>query len=103
MAPTHTHTPTPAAAAVPPPPNSLSTETAAVRHVTFWRNGFSFGDGALLAYGDPANQALLAQVNAGLAPPRILNVVPGQLVELRVAKRITEDYTPPLPARPSSS
>ncbi len=29
------------------------------------------------------------------APPSILNVLPGQPVELRVAKRTTEDYVPP--------
>lgn len=29
------------------------------------------------------------------APPSVLNVLPGQPVELRVAKRTTEDYVPP--------
>jgi len=29
------------------------------------------------------------------APPSILNVLPGQPVELRVAKRTTDDYVPP--------
>lgn len=29
-------------------------------------------------------------------PPAVLNVQPGQHVELRVTKRITEDYAPPV-------
>ena len=33
------------------------------------------------------------------APPQILGVLPGQPVELRVAKRVAENYSPP-PKRP---
>ncbi|KAH7925749.1 SEP-domain-containing protein [Leucogyrophana mollusca] len=87
-----------------PDPNASAEgddDETAIRHVTFWRNGFSVEDGELLVYGDPANEELLAQLNSGLAPPHILNVVPGQPVELRVAKRLNEDYTPP-PKRPSA-
>ncbi len=34
--------------------------------------------------------------NGRTAPPHIFNVAPGQLVELRVSNRTTEDYAPPL-------
>jgi len=77
-----------------PPPNSEPENTTAIRHLTFWRDGFSVEDGELMRYDDPANEQVLTEINAGRAPPHIMNVLPGQPVELRVAKRFTEDYTP---------
>lgn len=77
-------------------------------------------DGELMRYDDPANDQILAEINAGCvsftihatgcikynvgsrAPPQILNVLPGQPVELRVAKRLSENYTPP-PKRPTAA
>ncbi|KAH7904241.1 SEP domain-containing protein [Hygrophoropsis aurantiaca] len=85
-----------------PPPAATEGEEAAIRHATFWRNGFSFGDGQLLEYGDPANEQLLVQLNSGIAPTHMLNIKPGQLVELHIAKRLSEDYIPP-PKAPSGS
>ena len=37
----------------------------AVRHITFWREGFSIEDGELLRYDDPANAQVLAEINSG--------------------------------------
>jgi len=37
----------------------------------------------------------LTEINSGIAPPSVLNVNPGQPVELRVAKRTNDDYVPP--------
>ncbi|KAH8105334.1 SEP domain-containing protein [Cristinia sonorae] len=75
----------------------------AIRSITFWQNGFSIGNGPLMEYSDPSNQKILEEINAGRAPTRILNVLPGQLVELRVAKRLGEPYTPSLStAQPGS-
>ncbi|RKO95838.1 SEP-domain-containing protein, partial [Caulochytrium protostelioides] len=71
-----------------------ATETA-VRELTFWRDGFSVGDGALLRYDDPANSELLNHINSGRAPPSLLNIQYGQPVEVRVTRRINEDYVPP--------
>jgi len=85
-----------------PPPSSESEDTPAIRHLTFWRDGFSVEDGQLMRYDDPANDQILGEINAGRAPPQILNVQPGQPVELRVAKRLTENYTP-LPKRPMAA
>ncbi|KAI9432401.1 SEP-domain-containing protein, partial [Lactarius indigo] len=72
----------------PPSP----TEETAIRHLTFWRDGFSVEDGELRRYDDPAQAQILSEINAGRAPPSILDVLPGQPVELRVARRTEEDY-----------
>lgn len=47
-----------------------------------------------MRYDDPANEQILGEISAGRAPPHILNVLPGQPVELRVAKRLSENYVP---------
>jgi UBX domain-containing protein 1 len=52
-----------------------------------------------MRYDDPANEQILAEINAGRAPPQILNVTTGQPVELQVAKRLSENYIPS-PTRP---
>jgi len=72
-------------------------EEHAIRHLTFWRDGFSIDDGPLLRYDVPENEATLKAINQGQAPPQVLNVRYGQPVELRVARRMTEDYRPPSP------
>ncbi|KAI0808279.1 hypothetical protein C8Q74DRAFT_1232451 [Fomes fomentarius] len=80
-----------------PDPNAESAEAeqeTAIRHLTFWREGFSVEDGELMRYDDPANQQILDEINAGRAPPRILNVNVDQPVELRVVKRLQDSYVP---------
>nr|VWO99986.1 Uncharacterized protein [Ganoderma boninense] len=74
-------------------------EETAIRHLTFWQDGFSVEDGELMRYDDPANEQVLAEINSGRAPPQILNVSPGQPVELRVVKRLAERYAPSPRAR----
>jgi len=74
------------------PPNPA--EETAIRHLTFWRDGFSVEDGDLRRYDDPAQAQILSEINAGRAPPSILDVLPGQPVELRVSRRTDEDYVP---------
>lgn len=92
------------------------TDQTIIRHLTVWRNGIQIEDGELMRYDDPAHADVLEAINAGYllfyfhscvycyidsfpfcseAPPSILNTHPNQHVELRVAKRITEDYVPP--------
>lgn len=66
----------------------------AQRNITFWRNGFSVEDGEFYSYADPANEQLLAEINTGRAPVSVLNVRPGQPVEVVVSKRVSEDYVP---------
>ncbi|KAG8947005.1 hypothetical protein FRC04_011302 [Tulasnella sp. 424] len=66
----------------------------AVREITFWKTGFTIQDGPLMQYDDPANAEILRSINSGNAPPSILNVQVGQPVELRVSRRLNEDYVP---------
>ncbi|GLB42820.1 putative SEP-domain-containing protein [Lyophyllum shimeji] len=83
-----------------PDPNALpEDEVPVIRHLTFWQDGFTVEDGDLLRYDDPNNAELLAQINAGRAPPSILNVLPGQPVEVRITKRTDEPYVPPRGAK----
>ena len=46
-------------------------EETAIRHLTFWQDGFSVEDGELMRYDDPANEQILAEINSGCAslPP----------------------------------
>ena len=96
---------------------TVITEETIIRHLTVWRNGIQVEDGELMRYDDPAHADVLEAINAGYlllrfhscvyrhteiylfvcseAPPSIMNTRPDQHVELRVAKRITEDYVPP--------
>ncbi|KAN0065743.1 protein phosphatase regulator [Thecaphora frezii] len=71
----------------------------ALRHLTFWQEGFSIEDGPLMRYDDPTHAPVLNSINAGRAPLSLLNVRPGQRVELRVARRTNEQYVPP-PMKP---
>ncbi|TFY78376.1 hypothetical protein EWM64_g5639 [Hericium alpestre] len=77
-----------------PTPREAEQETA-IRHLTFWRDGFSVEEGELMRYDDPAHSQILNEINSGRAPPAILNVLPGQPVEVRVSKRLNEDYVAP--------
>ncbi|KJA18690.1 hypothetical protein HYPSUDRAFT_45028 [Hypholoma sublateritium FD-334 SS-4] len=81
--------------AKPRTPAPADQERAAVSYLTFWRNGFQLGRGTpLRRYDDPAQAAVLAQINAGSASAAVLGVQAGELVELRVSKRTREDYVP---------
>ncbi|KAJ2746196.1 protein phosphatase regulator [Coemansia sp. BCRC 34301] len=79
-------------------------DEVAVRELTFWRNGFSLGDGPLFNTEDPVNRQNLEAILQGRAPLDILNVRPGQQVEMKVTNRRDEDYVPPAqpPALPFS-
>ncbi|KAJ2799037.1 protein phosphatase regulator, partial [Coemansia guatemalensis] len=66
--------------------------------LTFWRNGFSIGDGPLYNLEDPVNRQNLEAILQGRAPLDILNVRPGQRVEMKIAVRRGEDYVPSAPS-----
>ncbi|KAH9917736.1 uncharacterized protein B0H18DRAFT_1123446 [Fomitopsis serialis] len=85
---------------IPDPSSSIPPEEeTAIRHLTFWRDGFSVEDGDLMRYDDPTNAQILNEINSGRAPPHILNVSPGQPVELRVVKRLSDEFVAPPKAR----
>lgn len=50
-------------------------EEVQVRHLTFWRDGFSVEDGPLMKYDDPANQEILTAIKAGYVPSILLSYV----------------------------
>ncbi|KAH8113090.1 SEP-domain-containing protein [Phellopilus nigrolimitatus] len=83
----------------PEEPATGQQQERAIRHLTFWRDGFSVEDGPLMRYDNPENAERLRAIDQGQAPPSLLNVSNGQPVELRVARRTDEEYTPP-PPRP---
>lgn len=75
-------------------------EEVAVRHLTFWQDGFSIDDGDLMRYDE--HRELLAAIQAGRAPISLLKVKHDQPVELRIAERRNEPWTrqPPPPQGP---
>lgn len=76
-------------------PDPSTSNNTVIRHITFWRNGFTIENGELMRYDDPNNAQILSQIHAGNAPPSLLNVEVGQEVEVQVDKRIGEDYVEP--------
>ncbi|BGP11426.1 protein phosphatase regulator [Rhodotorula toruloides] len=66
-------------------------EEVAIRHLTFWQDGFSIDDGDLMRYED--HRELLAAIQAGRAPISFLKVKHDQPVELRIAERRNEKWT----------
>ena len=64
------------------------------RHLHFWEDGFSVDDGPLFRLDDPNNAAVLAQIKSGRAPLSILNVLPGQEVDVKLEQH-NEKYVAP--------
>ncbi|KAJ7668203.1 SEP domain-containing protein [Mycena rosella] len=87
--------PPPASNSESAPPYTELGATPAVRQFTFWRDGFSFGDGPLLRYDDPNNVTILEGINSGTVSPALLGVRRGQAVDLIVTQRTHEDYAAP--------
>jgi len=79
----------------PPPP--AEEEETQVRHLTFWRNGFSIEDGPLMSYDDPANKELLEAIHSGRAPPSLFGVRYNQPLQVMVDQKTNEDYVKPKP------
>lgn len=73
-------------------PQRLSKVT---REITFWRQGFTVGEGPLHRYDDPANASVLQELNAGRVPIGLLDVEFGQDVDVSVFRKTDEDYVPP--------
>ncbi|CAN6643916.1 UBX domain-containing protein 1 [Trichomonascus vanleenenianus] len=69
--------------------------TVVSRQLIFWKEGFSVEDGPLYRYDDPNNMQLLNAVNSGSAPLSLLNVRPGQRVDVRILRRMEDNYEPP--------
>lgn len=67
------------------------------RRLTFWRNGFTVEDGPLHSYDNPANVNILRAMERGSAPLSLLNVAPGQAVDVNVSRQLDQDYIAPKP------
>lgn len=44
---------------------AAATDEIAIRHLTFWRDGFTVEDGPLMRYDDPANEETLRAIDQG--------------------------------------
>lgn len=75
--------------------NPYSATQLAIRHIIFWRTGFTIENGPLHLYSDAQNERILMGIQNGAVHADLLNVAHGQPVELRVPKKLTEDYVPP--------
>ncbi|OLY83097.1 UBX domain-containing protein 3 [Smittium mucronatum] len=62
------------------------------RTLHIWRNGFSIEDGALYSFDEPRSQSILEKLLQGHAPLDILDVKPGQPVEMLVSKKTDQDF-----------
>lgn len=64
------------------------------RILHFWQDGFSIDDGDLYRFDDQANAQILQQIRSGRAPLHIMNVGPGQEVDVNVVPH-EEKYVKP--------
>lgn len=64
------------------------------RQITFWKQGFQVDDGPLYLYDDEANANSLRELNRGRVPMSILNVGFSQDVDVKVIRRVDEEWTP---------
>lgn len=67
------------------------------RTMHLWADGVSIDDGPLFRFDDPANQPLMEQINQGHAPLSMLDVQPGQEVDLQLDPHKDENYVKPKP------
>lgn len=66
------------------------------RTLHFWADGFSVDDGELFRTDDPRNAEILEGIRQGRAPLSIMNVQPGQEVDVEI-KQHDEKYIKPKP------
>lgn len=80
-----------------PDPNADTPRSAPMveRTLHIWDDGFSIDDGPLHRYDDPANRRTLEMINRGSAPLELMNVEPGQAVDVRLDQHRGENYTAP--------
>jgi UBX domain-containing protein 1 len=80
--------------AIPAAPQSAGPPERVERTLHFWTDGFSVDDGDLYRSDDPRNAELLELIQRGRAPLRIMNVLPGQEVDVEI-KEHKEKYVKP--------
>ena len=65
------------------------------RTLHLWADGVSIDDGPLFRFDDPANAAIMADINRGRAPLALLDVQPDQEVDLNLEPHKGENYVQP--------
>lgn len=65
------------------------------RTLHLWEDGFSIDDGALYRYDDPRNRHTLEMINRGSAPLDLMDVAPGQAVDVRLEEHRGEKFVQP--------
>lgn len=65
------------------------------RTLHLWADGVSIDDGPLFRFDDPANQSMMAEINQGRAPLALLDVQPGQEVDLNLDPHKDQNYVQP--------
>ncbi|EAW14745.1 protein phosphatase regulator SHP1 [Aspergillus clavatus NRRL 1] len=80
----------------PSAPPSLQRPQRVQRTLHFWADGFSVDDGDLFRSDDPRNAEILDGIRQGRAPLSIMNVQPGQEVDVEI-KQHEEKYVKPKP------
>ncbi|KDQ58115.1 hypothetical protein JAAARDRAFT_257133 [Jaapia argillacea MUCL 33604] len=68
-------------------------EIAAIRHITFWRDGFNIGDGELMRYDDPANAQILSRMRGPAEPPSAAGTNSSRLFLLLPVKPVVVGMT----------
>jgi UBX domain-containing protein 1 len=79
---------------IPAAPEPIAPPERVQRTLHFWTDGFSVDDGDLYRSDDPRNAELLELIRRGRAPLRIMNVAPGQEVDVEI-KEHKEKYVKP--------
>lgn len=75
-----------------PQPRGRAERVERVLH--FWQDGFSIDDGDLFRFDDSRNAEILNSIRQGRAPLNIMNVQPGQEVDVEI-KQHEEKYVKP--------
>ena len=82
---------------IEPPSDPTPQRPQRVRRVLhFWADGFSIDEGDLYRTDDPRNAEILEGIRQGRAPLSIMNVLPGQEVDVEL-KQHEEKYVRPKP------
>ena len=79
---------------VPPTPSGPIRNERVNRILHFWADGFSVDDGDLFRSDDPRNADILNGIRQGRAPLSIMNVLPGQEVDVEIQQH-QEKYVKP--------
>lgn len=79
---------------IPAAPQARARSERVDRVLHFWQDGFSIDDGDLYRIDDPRNAEILNLIQQGRAPLNIMNVQPGQEVDVEI-KQHDEKYVKP--------